>query len=276
MADQYNKKHGRGRGRRKRQAEPQGDLASEYVWGVHPVEELVEASIEAIEAIWVVEGRAEELAEPIARARAHGITVQTSDRDELARQIPEASRGFTSGVVARLKPFQYSTLEKIIEGCDEAAVVVCLDGVQDVGNLGAILRSAAAFGVAGVVIPKDRAASVTGAVIRASAGQAVRVSVAQVTNMSRTIEQLAGAGFWSAAAMVGEDALAPWECDWSTGRVAIVCGGEHGGVRPLVARTCDWRVAIPMAEGVESLNVSVATATLLYEAMRQRRVQGVE
>ena len=132
-----------------------------------------------------------------------------------------------------------------------------------------IQRAAAAFGVHGVLIGKDRSAQVTPAVIRASAGLAYRVPVARVTNTSRALEDLKDAGFWAVGAVMG-DAQPPWAIDFDM-KTALVMGAEGSGIRKLVAENCDLRVEIPMAQGVDSLNVSASAAVLLYEIARSAR-----
>jgi 23S rRNA (guanosine2251-2'-O)-methyltransferase len=145
---------------------------------------------------------------------------------------------------------------------------VVLDSVQDPHNLGAIIRSASVFGADAVIIPRDRAVGVTPVVVKASAGATEHMPIARVTNLARALEQLKQAGVWTVAA-VADDAQEPWNLDL-TGPIALVMGAEGKGLRPLVAKTCDFRAKIPMAGQVASLNVSVASGALLYEAVRQR------
>jgi 23S rRNA (guanosine2251-2'-O)-methyltransferase len=142
-----------------------------------------------------------------------------------------------------------------------------LDGVTDPRNLGAVLRTADAAGAGGVVIPKDRAVGVTAAAVKASAGASEHVRVARVTNLRRAVDTMKGAGLWVYAAEVGRTPYT--ELDLA-GAVALVLGSEGRGVRRLVREGCDGTVSIPMLGAVESLNVSVASAVLLYEARRRR------
>ena len=144
-----------------------------------------------------------------------------------------------------------------------------LDEVTDPHNLGAVARSTLAAGAAGLVLPKRRAAHVTPAAVKASAGTLELLPVAQVTNVVGFLKQAKDAGFWVYGAAGGAP-VTYLDLDL-TGRVALVAGAEGRGLRPLVARTCDQLASIPMEPPVESLNVSVATALLLYEARRQRR-----
>ena len=172
------------------------------------------------------------------------------------------------GVVAWCEPYPYADAWELAAA---ARPLLCLlDQVTDPRNLGAVLRSAAGAGATGVVLPAHGAAVVTPAVCRASAGAVEHVPVAVVPNLARYLAEVKGPGLWAyAAAADGDERL--WSLDLRDG-VALVLGAEGKGVRPLVRRTCDGTVAIPLAPGVESLNVSVAAAVLLYEARRQRQV----
>src|SRR5262249_26734021 len=147
-------------------------------------------------------------------------------------------------------------------------LLVVLDGVQDPRNLGAIVRSANAFGADGVVIAKDRAAPVTAAAVKASAGATELTPIARVTNLVRALETMKERGIWTVGA-VGAAAPAPPAVDLR-GPIALVLGAEARGLRPLVLRSCDHKVQIPMSGRLASLNVSVAAGILLYEARRQR------
>jgi 23S rRNA (guanosine2251-2'-O)-methyltransferase len=145
--------------------------------------------------------------------------------------------------------------------------VVVLDGVTDPHNLGAVLRVAEGAGASGVVIPKDRAAGVTAAAVKASAGASEHVPIARVTNLRRAIDRMKEAGLWVYAAEVGGTPYTELDL---TGPVGLVLGSEGRGMRRLVREGCDGAVSIPMLGAVGSLNVSVAAAVLLYEARRQR------
>jgi 23S rRNA (guanosine2251-2'-O)-methyltransferase len=149
---------------------------------------------------------------------------------------------------------------------------VCLDQVTDPHNLGAVVRSAEGAGATGVVLPAHGSVRVTAAVARASAGAVEHLPVAVVPNLARYLAEIKGADLWAYAAD-SEGSLPMWRADL-TGGVALVLGAEGKGVRPLVRRTCDAVVSIPLAGKVGSLNVSVAAAVLLYEARRQREPSG--
>jgi 23S rRNA (guanosine2251-2'-O)-methyltransferase len=170
------------------------------------------------------------------------------------------------GVLALVEPFGYADAYELAAA--ERPLLAVLDRVTDPRNLGAVCRSAEGAGATGVVVPAHGSAVVTPAVARASAGAIEHLPVAVVTNLARYLEEVKGADLWIFGA-AGEGGTSMWETDLSGG-VAIVLGAEGKGLRPLVRRTCDALVAIPLLGQVESLNVSVAAAVLLYEARRQR------
>jgi 23S rRNA (guanosine2251-2'-O)-methyltransferase len=168
------------------------------------------------------------------------------------------------GVALQVDAFRYAPLDAVAGG----DLVVVLDEVSDPHNLGAVARSAAAAGAAGIVLPKHRSATVTPAAVKASAGVIEHLPVAQVANVTATLNDLKARGFWVYGAAGGAE-TSLWDLDLN-GPVALVFGAEGRGLRPLVARTCDVLAAIPMQPPVESLNVSVAAALFLFEARRQR------
>jgi 23S rRNA (guanosine2251-2'-O)-methyltransferase len=170
------------------------------------------------------------------------------------------------GVVAEVDPYPYADPNHLLEA--EDALVVVLDQVQDPHNLGAVCRAAEVAGAAGVVIPDRRAASVTPAACKASAGAVEHLPVARVRNVADWLADGKEAGAWVYGASAEAD-RAYTDVDW-TGRAALVLGSEGSGLRPRVADTCDELVSIPVAGRVESLNASVAAAVILFEARRQR------
>jgi 23S rRNA (guanosine2251-2'-O)-methyltransferase len=231
------------------------------VGGANVVRELL-ASPHPVERLWVRGTPAPDLA---AAAAARRVPLESVSPEVLARLLPGAGH---QGVVARLPSFQYADLEEVA-GSGGGAVLV-LDGIQDPQNLGAVLRTARAVGVAGVIVPKDRAVGVTGVVASASAGHVFGVRVARVTNVARSLETLKEAGWWLVALMAGV-ARDVFEVGAEVDRPALVVGSEGTGIRPLVRERCDFTAAIPMAPGVESLNVSVATGVALYALTRRPR-----
>lgn len=238
-----------------------------HIYGTHPTEELLKVASDEIEAIYCEDRYAQRFQEVRRLVEAYGLQLQETSRSRL----DELSEGGNhQGIVVVTKPFRYAKLGDLIEATadEKRACLLVLDQIQDPHNLGAILRSAAAMGVGGAIIPKDRAAGVTGAVVRASAGQALRVPVAQVTNITRTLVELKEHRYWVAGAAADEEASDLWQTDFQK-KIALVMGGEHGGMRRLVGETCDFWVRIPMAAGVESLNVASAASMMLYEVRRQ-------
>jgi len=170
------------------------------------------------------------------------------------------------GVVAEVDPYPYGDPVALLR--EEGALLVALDQVQDPRNLGAVCRSAEFAGAAGVVIPERRAAAVTAAACKASAGAVEHIAVAHVRNLADWLAEAKEAGFWIWGADAEAEA-APWATDL-TGPTVIVLGGEGKGLRPRVAASCDGLIALPRHGRVESLNVSAAATGLLFEALRQR------
>jgi len=193
---------------------------------------------------------------------------EASPREKADRDLTErAGTRDHQGVLALVEPYRYADAYELAAA--ERPLLVVLDRVTDPRNLGAVCRSAEGAGATGVVVPAHGSAVVTPAVARASAGAVEHVPVAVVTNLARYLEEVKGSDLWifGAAGEAGTQSM--WDTDLSGG-VAIVLGAEGKGLRPLVRRTCDALVSIPLIGQVESLNVSVAAAVLLYEARRQR------
>ena len=228
----------------------------EIIYGVRPVIEALRSRrrkvFEVLDAVGDKGVEAAAGTVPVTR-------VPRSRVDELARG------GVHQGVLARVGPYPYSGLEEIISV--PWPLVLVLDGVTDPRNLGAVLRAADGAGASGVVIPKDRAVGVTAAAVKASAGASEHVRVARVTNLKRAVARMKEAGLWVYAAEAGGT---PYTKRDLAGPVALVLGSEGRGVRRLVREACDGEVSIPMLGAVQSLNVSVAAAVLLYEARRLR------
>ncbi|MEO8703973.1 MAG: 23S rRNA (guanosine(2251)-2'-O)-methyltransferase RlmB [Kofleriaceae bacterium] len=244
------------------------------VYGVGPVRELVARRPGSIKAIWVDPQRAgRSTSDPVAAivtaARAAKIHVEDRDRHGLDRAAGEQARH--QGVVAWVGAFAYVDLDALITP-GEPALIVALDGVEDPRNLGAILRSAYLLGAGGVIIPEHRAAQVTAIVTKASAGASELLPIASVGNLVRALDELRDHGLWRVAVHATESAQSIETID-GTLALCLVLGGEGGGVRPLVAKNCDFHAVIPMARSaVGSFNVSVAAALALYEIRRQRSV----
>jgi 23S rRNA (guanosine2251-2'-O)-methyltransferase len=235
-------------------------VTREQVYGRRAVREALRGRREVLE-LWATE----------RAVKAEGWLRETERprvQVKLERELNEAAGTRDhQGVVAWCEPYRYA------DGWELAAVerplLVCLDQVTDPRNLGAVCRSAEGAGATGVVVPAHGSATVTPAVCRSSAGAVEHLPVAVVPNLARYLGEVKRNDLWLYAA-VGDGATPMWQVDLSGG-VALVFGAEGKGLRPLVRRTCDDEVSIPMAGSVESLNVSVAAAVLLYEAKRQRR-----
>lgn len=238
-----------------------------HIYGLHPVEELLSVAPDRVAKVYASDPGSQGM-ETIRRLVAP-LEVVIEPADD-ARLDELAHGGNHQGVVVEATPFQYIALDDLIERTSDQsrACIVVLDQVQDPQNLGAILRSAAAMGVDGVIIPKDRAAGVTGAVVRASSGQAYRVPVAQITNVARTVDRLKEHGYWSVGADMDEESQEVWDIDFDM-KTALVIGGENEGIRRLVSEKCDFHARIPMEAGVESLNVASAATVIFYEIRRQ-------
>lgn len=194
-------------------------------------------------------------------------TTADLDRAELTRLAGSPDH---QGIVAEVDPYPYADADSLLERSD--ALVVALDQVQDPHNLGAICRSAEAAGVAGLVIPRHRAAAVTPAVCKASAGAVEHLALARVRNVADWLARAKEAGAWIYGAEAGAEA--PYSRADLTGRVVLVLGSEGRGLGRRVAETCDLLVSIPVRGRVESLNVSAVAAVLLFEAVRQRQARG--
>jgi 23S rRNA (guanosine2251-2'-O)-methyltransferase len=202
-----------------------------------------------------------------ARAERRGVPVETADADRLDTLLPDIDHQGVIALAAPAEPLGEAALDDLL-GPDEAPLVLALDRVQDPHNLGACLRSAAAAGVAAVVVPKDHAADLTPTVRKVAAGGAEAVPLVRVTNLVRTLKRLQKRGFW----VVGTTADAPIAIHAVdlTGSLVLVLGGEGAGLRRLTRETCDVLAEIPMTGAVASLNVSVAAGICLFEARRQR------
>ncbi len=237
-------------------------MIRDLVYGRQPVRELLRGPRELLE-VWATE-----------RAVAQIPWLDSGPRPQVKPERVLSDAAGTrdhQGIVAWCEPFRYADAHAL--AAEERPLLVCLDQVTDPHNLGAVVRSAEGAGATGVVVPAHGSVRVTPAVCRSSAGAVEHVPVAVVPNLARYLAEIKGPDLWTYAAD-SEGSLPMWDADL-TGGVALVLGAEGKGVRPLVRRTCDAVVSIPLAGRVGSLNVSVAAALLLYESRRQRlRLEG--
>jgi 23S rRNA (guanosine2251-2'-O)-methyltransferase len=232
-------------------------VTREQVYGRRPVREALRGPREVLE-LWATERSVKGWLRDGDRPR-----VQV----KLERELSDAAGTRDhQGVLAWCEPYRYADAYELAAA--DRPLLACLDQVSDPRNLGAVCRSAEGAGATGVVVPAHGSARVTAAVCRASAGAVEHLPVAVVTNLARYLGEIKRDDLWVAGA-VGESGTPMWQADLSGG-LAFVLGAEGKGLRPLVRRTCDLSVAIPQLGHVESLNVSVAAAVLLYEARRQR------
>jgi 23S rRNA (guanosine2251-2'-O)-methyltransferase len=240
----------------------------ERVWGRNPVLALLRSGSRRTDEIAVLAGGRGPLSEVVALARRAGVKVSYRTRDQLT-----AIAGTTDhqGVVARVAAADYSDLEDLLAipgRRREPPFFLALDQVQDPRNFGALLRTADAFGIHGVIVPKHHAVGLTDAAARTAMGAVEYVAVARETNLVSALEKLKESGIWIYGS-AADGGVAPWAADLR-GPLCLVLGGEGEGLRPLVARTCDVMVSVPMRGGVGSLNVAAAGAALCYEVARQR------
>lgn len=238
-------------------------------YGRHPVLALLRGDTRRIEEIAVLrDGRGPALQEIVGLAASRGVKVSYRSRDQLTAA---AHTPHHQGVVARVAEAGYATLEELLSipaRRGESAFFLALDQVQDPGNLGALLRTAEAIGVHGVVVPKHRSAGLTGGTVKAASGAVEFVPVVRETNLVAVLEDLKKQGVWIVGS-APKGGVPIWEADLR-GPICLVLGGEGPGLRPLVARTCDLLLTIPMRGRVGSLNVAAAGAVVCYEVLRQR------
>lgn len=244
------------------------ELSEDMVAGRNAVMEALKGS-RSVNKLMIANGSTEgSIKEIIAVAKDKGVNIQYWDRsklDSIARGIRH------QGVLAQVAPVQYVELEDILQVAkdrNEPPFIVLLDELEDPHNLGAILRTADAAGVHGVLIPKHRSCPLSATVAKTSAGAVEHVPVARVGNLVQTIKKLKQEGLWVAAAdMDGKDYYATD----LTGPLLLIIGSEGQGIGRLVKEQCDFVVRIPMVGKINSLNASVAGSILMYEAMKQRR-----
>lgn len=242
----------------------------EIIWGRHPILEMLRHK-EAIDRILVAKGSRVEgtLKEIVDLAQTNNVTVQWVPREQLDKLDTHHQ-----GVAAQVEGYPYKELEDGLQRAaaqNEPPLILILDQIQDIHNLGSLLRTAEAVGVHAVVLPERRAAGVTPAVRKASAGAVEYLTICQIGNLQHTIQDLKHRGIWIAGVEKDPDALPYFTADLR-GPLAIVIGAEGQGIRRLVREACDFLVQLPMVGHVDTLNAAVAGSIVLYEAMRQRRL----
>ena len=234
-------------------------MTRDLVYGRRAVRELLRGRRQALE-LWATD-RASAAAPWLEEAP---VRVQVRPERELTEAAGTRDH---QGVVAWAESYRYADAWEL--AAQDAPLLAILDRVSDPRNLGAVARSAEGAGATGIVVPAHGSATVTPAVAKASAGAVEHLPIAVVTNLARYLGEVKRDDLWVFAADASGDATPMWDADLSGG-VALVFGAEGKGLRPLVRRTCDAAVSIPLSGQVESLNVGVAASLLLYEARRQR------
>jgi len=236
------------------------DMADEKLYGVHPVLEALQEE-RRIGKIFIAHRRSAEVQRIIALAERRGIPVVTVERVQLQQWL---GHGAHQGVLALVEPHVYTPWTEIVAHVTARPgphTLLVLDGITDVGNFAALIRSAAAFGVYAIVLPRHDAVTLTPAVAKRSAGTIERVAIVRVVNVVRVLDELKRHGFWVYGADMRAD-LTVAHMAWPE-RVALVLGAEGGGIRRLVRERCDGLVRIPMCTGTDSLNVAMAGAIIL-------------
>ena len=237
------------------------------IYGINPVLEALRAG--RVKELRVGDRADDRLKQLLALAAERGVRVRRVPADALERDSRRGGqRGVHQGVVAEVEKSDDYSIDEIVHGASGAPLIVVLDGIEDPHNLGAILRTADAAGVDGVLIQSRRAAARDGVAAKASAGALAHVKIAEVVNIARAVEELKEAGVWTVG-LAGEAPERYDEIDLTL-PTAVVLGAEGTGLRRLVRERCDRLASIPMQGQVGSLNVSVASGIVLFEAVRQR------
>jgi len=239
------------------------------IYGVHPVTEALEHGGSEIEKVIIARGRrGRDVRHIEGIASRRGIPLFREDGgviDELA------GSGSHQGICLVLRKFRYAVLDDVLALPHEPngqKLILILDCIEDPQNVGSLIRTAHCFGVTGIIIPEDRSASVTAAVIKASAGAALHTPITRVVNISKVIDRLQKEGFW----IYGADGRAgrPFDAFDYEGSIGLVMGSEQRGIRPLVKKKCDYLISVPMTGRLDSLNVSVAAGILMHHIARRK------
>ncbi len=240
------------------------------IWGYHPVIEAVRAGRRRCYSIFLARERSEARLQPlIEMAAERSVAIQSVSTAKLTGMV---GHGRHQGVAAKVSEYPLSELDDILASAKAdpmKAFILVLDQIVDPQNLGAIARTAHCAGIHGIIMPKKRSAPPSPAASKASAGALEHMAVAYVTNIANTLNELKSYGVWVAGAdHHSKESVFATDL---TGPLAIVVGGEEKGIRPLVKKQCDFTLSIPQTGSIGSLNASVASAVILYEAFRQRR-----
>ena len=241
----------------------------QVIYGIHPSIEALRSDRTEIERIFLARGRRGSDVKRIRNLAAEKkIPVEFGEKEYLDKLADGSAH---QGVVCQCKTYTYYGLDEILEGCHDLTnncLILILDCIVDPQNLGSLIRTGYCFGVAGIIIPEKRSASMTPSVIKASAGAAHHVPIARVVNIARTVDYLKERGFWIYGADVSsEKDLRSFDYK---GPTCLIMGSEKKGIRPLVKKKCDFLVSIPMMGHIDSLNVSVAGGIIIHEINRRK------
>jgi 23S rRNA (guanosine2251-2'-O)-methyltransferase len=242
-------------------------MRERWIYGFHAIRARLRSAPETVRELWMdAERRDARARDLVALAEGQGMAVRLAEGARLDKMVGGARH---QGVVAKVEPVSLArTLDEVVEDIEGVPLIVVLDGVTDPHNLGAVLRSADAFGAHAVVAPKDKAVGLNATVEKVACGAAETIPYLMVTNLARSLDQLKEHRVWTVAADAGADKTID-RIDAKVG-VAWVLGAEGTGLRQLTRKTCDDMARIPIGGSVESLNVSVSAAICLYETARQR------
>lgn len=237
------------------------------IYGINPVTEALRSGSQPLERIWISRRKANPRVQRIIElARTQGVPVRFESTEVLNKK---ASTAHHQQVIAQLAPISYTDVDSLLE--TQPALLLLVDGVQDPHNLGALLRTAEAAGVGGVLVAERHSCGVTPAVVKSSAGAATHLKISRIGNVVRALKRLKEEGFWIVGLDIqGQDLIDQVDV---TLPLMVLVGGEHRGVRRLVRKHCDFLVSLPMKGRVSSLNLSVAAGVLLYEIVLRREQQ---
>ncbi|MBN2864624.1 MAG: 23S rRNA (guanosine(2251)-2'-O)-methyltransferase RlmB [Thiotrichales bacterium] len=245
-------------------------MKQELIYGLHTVEKFLKQAPHLVYQLTVIKGKLNQRQQDLVN-QAKSLGVQATFEAKTAFNKVDGNHQGVMALVSPMPEMNESDLQTIMEKADQP-LFLFLDEVTDPHNLGAILRTADAIGVDAVIIPKHKSVGMNATVRKVASGAADNVKLIVVSNLVRSIKTMQEAGMWMTG-LAGETDQTIYDQNF-TGSVGIVMGAEGSGLRQLTKETCDHLAAIPMVGVVESLNVSVATGVVLYEAFRQRKVAG--
>lgn len=239
----------------------------DIIWGIHPVLEMLRKNPPLIREVIIEKsktgGKIKEITE---LAKKSNCKIRFATHLKIPNEKQQTNH---QGVMARIKAFSPISLNELLSKCcDTNQTLLAIDSIQDPHNLGAIIRSAAAAGVAGVIVTKDRTAPLSGTAAKTAAGALAHTDICPVTNLSDTLKKLKDKGFWIYGA-AGDGDQTIYQTNFF-GSICVVIGSEGKGIRSLVKKHCDFLVSIPMQSSLDSLNASVAAGVVLFEIARQR------